>query len=103
MMDKPFDHNVLATILLAAAITYALRLGGLLLADWLPRKGRFKVFMDALPGAILVALVAPGILSAGLWGCIAAACTAVLTWKTQNVFLAMLTGMLIVAVTRLVQ
>ena len=101
MTDKAIDPNVLATILLAAAITYTLRLGGLILADWLPRKGRFKLFMDALPGAILVSLVAPGILSFGVWGCMAAGCTALLTLKTKNVFLAMLAGMLIVALTRL--
>ena len=81
--------------------TYLLRFGGLLLADWLPSKGRFKLFIDALPGTILISLVAPDTLSAGLWGCIAAVCTAVLTLKTKNVFLTMSCGMLIIALARL--
>ncbi len=71
-MDKPFDPNILMAIFMAAAVTYCLRFGGLMLADWLPRTGRFKRFMDALPGSILVSLVAPGILAAGWWGCVAA-------------------------------
>jgi len=55
-----------------------------------------------LPGTVLISLVAPEILSAGLWGCIAAACTAVLTLKTKNIFLAMSCGMLIIAFARLI-
>jgi len=100
-MAKLFDVNILSAILMAAAVTYCLRFGGLMLADWLPRSGRFKRFMDALPGSILVSLVAPGILSAGLWGCVAAGCTVLVAAKTRSVFLAMLIGMLIVALTRL--
>lgn len=100
-MDKPFDLNVLAAILMAAAVTYSLRFGGLILADWLPRTGRFKRFMDALPGSILVSLVAPGVLAAGWWGCVAAGCTVLVAAKTRSVFLAMIVGMLVVALTRL--
>jgi uncharacterized membrane protein len=100
-MEIPLSPDALVTILAAAAITYALRFGGLLLADWLPQTGRFRLFMEALPGTILVSLVAPGILASGWWGCIAAGTTALMTLKTQNVFLAMLAGMLIVALTRL--
>lgn len=93
-------RDELTVILLAAAATYGLRLGGLLLASRLPREGRFKRFMDALPGTILLALVAPGALAAGPWGLVAAAATAVCTWKTGQVFLAMLVGVAIVAVQR---
>ncbi|MCP3953716.1 MAG: AzlD domain-containing protein, partial [Desulfobacterales bacterium] len=62
--------------------------------------GKFKDFMEALPGTILVALVAPGIIAAGFWGCLAALSTALLVWRTGNIFLAMLSGMVIVAGTR---
>jgi uncharacterized membrane protein len=84
----------------AAGTTYGLRLGGLLLSDRLPQNGAFRRFMEALPGTILISLVAPGILAAGAWGALAAAATAICTWKTRNVFLAMLVGMMIVAATR---
>jgi len=94
------DLTIFWAIAGAAAATYSLRLGGLLLSDRLPKAGRFKKFMDALPGTILLSLVAPGILSAGIWGCVAAAVTALLTHKTGNVFVAMLAGIVIVATQR---
>ncbi len=100
MMFDDTPINVFATIAFCALLTYGLRIGGLLLAGRLPNSGRFKSFMDALPGTILLSLIAPGILSAGLWGGVAALATAVCTYKTGNVFLAMLTGVAIVAVSR---
>ena len=84
----------------AALGTYALRLGGLLLSDRLPSGGRFKRFMDALPGTILLSLVAPGVLAAGPWGCGAALATAACAARTGNTFLAMILGMGIVAFQR---
>ncbi|MEJ5364886.1 MAG: AzlD domain-containing protein [Desulfosoma sp.] len=84
----------------AALATYALRFGGLLLSSRLPRGGRFRTFMDALPGTLLVSLVAPGILAAGPSGVLAGCCTAAVAYKTKNVFLAMMVGMGVVAATR---
>ncbi len=88
------------TIFCAALVTYGLRFGGLMLSEKLPKNGGFKAFMDALPGTILLSLVAPGIALAGFWGIIGAASTAVCTWKTGNVFVSMVLGMGIVAVSR---
>jgi len=96
-------ENNLAVILAiagAALATYFFRFGGLLLSERLPNTGRFKDFMEALPGTILVALVAPGIITAGFWGCLAALSTALLVWRTGNIFIAMLSGMVIVAGAR---
>ena len=94
------DMAAVMAVLGAAAATYGLRLGGLLLAERLPQNGGFRRFMEALPGSILLSLVAPGILAAGAWGAVAAAATALCTWKTRNVFLAMILGVVIVAVAR---
>ena len=99
----PFPDSDLAAalaVLGAAAVTYGLRLGALLLAERLPQNGGFRRFMEALPGTILLSLVAPGILAAGAWGALAAAVTALCTWKTRNVFLSMILGVVIVAVAR---
>ena len=71
-----------------------------ILSEKLPDTGRFKEFMEALPGTILVSLVAPGVLAAGLWGCLASLATALLVWRTGNVFVAMFSGMGIVAGAR---
>jgi len=84
----------------AAMATYGLRLGGLLLAGRLPASGRFKRFMDALPGTILLSLIVPAALAGGLWSWIATACTALCSLMTGNVFLSMIVGVVIVALSR---
>lgn len=94
------DLSIALAITGAALATYSLRLGGLLLAGRLPKNGGFKRFMEALPGTILLSLVAPGIFSAGMLGGVAALATALCAWKTRNVLLAMVVGMGIVAAGR---
>ena len=98
-----FNHDIalLLAISGAALVTYFLRLGGLLLAEKLPRSGAFKTFLEALPGTILISLVVQGIMAAGVWGWVAAALTALLARKTGNTFVAMLAGVTIVALSRL--
>jgi uncharacterized membrane protein len=100
MLWNDADMAATMAVLGAAAATYGLRLGGLLLSEQLPQNGGFRRFMEALPGTILLSLVAPGILAAGTWGALAAASTALCTWKTRNVFLSMIIGVAIVAAAR---
>jgi uncharacterized membrane protein len=100
MILSDTDISMLLTIGAAASATYSLRIGGLLLSERLPKTGRFRKFMDALPGALLISLVAPGIVTSGLSGCFAAICTAFLTHRTGNVFISMISGVLIVALHR---
>lgn len=100
MIPLSINVQVFATIAFAALVTYSLRLGGLMLASKLPSSGKWKHFMDALPGTILVALIAPGIVSAGLWGGIGTLATAVCAYKTRNVIVSMLLGVAIVALHR---
>ncbi len=99
------DHHALVGMAIggAALMTYGLRLGGLLLSEKLPRTGAFKIFLEALPGTILVSLVMPGITAAGVWGWGAAALTAFLARKTGNVFIAMLAGVMVVALVRFLE
>jgi uncharacterized membrane protein len=92
--------EVFLTIVLAAIVTYTLRVGGLLLAERFPKTGRFKKFMDALPGTILLSLIVPGVFGAGIWGWAATACTAFCSLKTGNVFASMTLGVGIVALGR---
>ena len=97
---SPNDIVVLLAIMGAAVVTYSLRLGGLMLAERMPRSAGFKSFMEALPGTILVALVAPGIVSAGWLGWGGAILTALCMYRTKNVLLSMLVGMVVVAAGR---
>ena len=94
------NTRVFLVILLAALVTYGLRLGGLLLAERLPKTGRFRTFMDALPGTILLSLIVPTALAAGVWGWIATIACAVCSLKTGNVFISMLLGVAIIAASR---
>ena len=94
------DHLLLLAITGAALATCALRIGCLLLAEKLPRTGAFKTFLEALPGTILISIVMPGIVAAGIWGWIAALLTALLARKTGNTFVAMLAGVAVVALSR---
>ncbi len=83
-----------------AAVTYGLRAGGLLLGDHLPRRGRWARALDRLPGLLLIAIVAPGVLEAGWLGLGAAAVTGAIAVASRNPFLAMGGGVAVVAIGR---
>jgi uncharacterized membrane protein len=100
MLDTLPEFLIWLTIACAAVTTYGLRLGGLLLAGRLPKTGRFKRFMDALPGTILLSLIVPAAIAAGPAGWLATIATGVCSVKTGNVFLSMLVGIAIVATGR---
>jgi uncharacterized membrane protein len=100
MADNTGQVTVILAIVCAAIVTYALRTGGLLLAERFPKTGRFKMFMDALPSTILLSLIVPGIFNAGVWGWLATICTALCSLKSGNVFASMALGVAIVAAGR---
>jgi uncharacterized membrane protein len=70
------DGATLAAILLMAAITYGTRIAGLLLADRLALSGRAKAAFDAIPPAVLTAVIAPAALATGWRETLAAAVAA---------------------------
>lgn len=71
------DGATLAAILAMAAITYATRVAGLFLADRLVLTGRAKAAFDAIPAAVLTAVIAPSALATG-WPETAAAAISIL-------------------------
>jgi uncharacterized membrane protein len=70
------DPTTLLAILAMAAITYATRVAGLALAGRLNLSGRAKAAFDAIPPAVLTAVIAPTALATGWPETIAAAITA---------------------------
>lgn len=52
-----------AAILAMGALTYLTRILGFLIADRLPKAGPVRVALDALPPAVLMAVIAPIVLS----------------------------------------
>lgn len=70
------DPIVLATIIAMAAVTYLTRIAGVFLAGRLALKGRAKAAFDAIPPAVLVAVIAPMALATGWRETLAALITA---------------------------
>jgi uncharacterized membrane protein len=71
------DPTTLLAILAMALVTYATRIAGLFIADRLVLSGRAKAAFDAIPPAVLVAVIAPTALTTGWAEACAAAITAV--------------------------
>ena len=84
--------EALYTILGMAAVTFAIRMGGLLVANRLPTTGFVAAWLRHVPGAVLAALVAPAVLAGGVAEWIAAAVTALVFVVTRNLFAAMAGG-----------
>lgn len=88
-------------ILGMAAVTYAIRAGGLFLAGRLPQQGFVRNWLDHVPGAVLAALVAPSVISGGVAEWTASAATALAFYLTRNLFAAMVAGIGVVWAMRL--
>ena len=100
MKTDLFITGGVAAILVTAAITYAFRFGGLMLADRLPQTGPVRRFLDALPGAILLSLVVPAAGHAGWAGAVGLATCLAFYWKSKSLLLTMTAGIFAVWVFR---
>jgi uncharacterized membrane protein len=71
------DPVTLAAIVAMAVVTYLTRIGGFYIAGRLALRGRAKAAFDAIPPAVLVAVIAPSALATGWAETLAALVTAV--------------------------
>ena len=71
------EPATLAAILAMAAVTYATRLAGIFLVGRLDLSGRARAAFEAIPAAVLIAVIAPVLLATGWRETLAAAITAV--------------------------
>jgi uncharacterized membrane protein len=83
-----------------ALATYATRVSGLFLMRHVNVKGRSKAAFDALPPAILMAVIAPTILTTGVAETIAAAITAASAFLRLPMIVSILMGMASVVLLR---
>lgn len=84
--------DVLLTILGMAVVTYATRAGGLWLMGRVTPWPAMAAWLRHIPGAVLIAIVAPTVFSSGPAEALAAAATALVAARTGNVLLAMAGG-----------
>ena len=84
--------EALVAILGMAAVTYAIRAGGFLIAERLPSTGFMALWMRNIPGAVLAALIAPDVLKGGPATWIATATATLVYLATRNVFVTIVGG-----------
>ena len=94
------DPQALLTIALMALATYATRAGGLWLASRLALSERTEAWLGYIPGAILVSLVAPTVLTGGLAETLAAVAVILVALRTGSLPVAMVAGVGAVLVLR---
>ena len=75
------DPQLLLTVLGMGAVTYATRIGGYALLRRFPVQGRIKAGLEAVPIAILTAIIAPAALAAGPADALAAVITVLLALR----------------------
>lgn len=93
--------EALIAIMGMALVTFAVKAGGLLMANRLPRHGFAAAWLKHIPGAVLASLVAPAIVTGSPAELIAAAATALVFVATRSLLPAMAAGVLAVYLARL--
>jgi branched-subunit amino acid transport protein len=86
--------DALLAILGMAAVTYAIRAGGFLIAERLPSAGFMALWMRNIPGAVLAALIAPDVLKGGPAAWVAVGAATLVYVATRNVFATIVGGVL---------
>ncbi len=94
--------DVWIAIAVMAVVTVASRLGGYWLMAYVPVTPRVRRMLDALPGSIIIAAIAPVVLNGGSVVIIAIAAAIGVTIIKRNDFIAVTTGMLVAALARAV-
>src|SRR5215469_2290272 len=96
------DTLALITILGMALVTYTTRAGGFWLMGLVSPSPRVEAWLRQIPGAVLVAMIAPTVLASSLAETLAALAAALVALRTKNVLAAMVVGVGAVWVLRTV-
>ncbi|MFC7081234.1 AzlD family protein [Halorussus caseinilyticus] len=97
MFENPL---VVATIVGMAAVTYVTRIGGFWMVGQFDLSDRFHAWLEYIPGAVLVSLVAPSVAKGGPAEAGAALAALVVSIRTGNILFAMLAGIGVVVALR---
>ncbi len=96
------DTLALITIVGMALVTYATRAGGFWLMGLVRPSPRVEAWLRQIPGAVLVAIIAPTVLASSLAETLAALATALVALRTKNVLVAMVVGVEAVWMLRMI-
>ncbi len=94
------DPAVVGVVLAMALVTYATKAGGMWVLDRVEISDRTEAGLEALPGGIIVAILAPRLVDGDPATWVAAGVVLVVAHRTDNVLLSLVTGFLVVVVLR---
>jgi uncharacterized membrane protein len=94
------DPRVLLVIAGMGLLTYLTRIGGNWLAGRVARPERLEAWLAPAPGAILSAVVAPAVVTAGWQGIVALGVIVILMARLGNLLLAAAVGTALIALLR---
>jgi uncharacterized membrane protein len=94
------DLPTLLTIAGMALVTYAGRISGYFLIGRVALSPRLEAGLRAIPGAVLISIVAPTVLTGGAAEALASLATIVVAARWRNLLAAMATGVLAVWLLR---
>lgn len=94
------DTTALLVIAGMTAVTYATRIGGILLMRLVPITPRVEAFLRHLSSSVLVALVVPAVLRGDVAGYVAVAVSMIAMFAIRNAVGAMALGVVAAAVLR---
>lgn len=83
-----------------AAMTYLMRVGGYWLMGHVPITARMRRMLEALPGAVVVAIVLPVMVKSGLPAVLAVGAVVLSMIVRRNEFIAMAVGLAVVTAVR---
>jgi uncharacterized membrane protein len=94
------DPTVVAVILAMAVVTYATKAGGFWLLGRVDLSERAEAGIDVLPGAVVVAFVAPALADGDVPEWVAAVATVAVARKTGNLLVSLAVGVAVVLAVR---
>ena len=92
------QYPVLVTISMMATIVYATRLGGYLVGLQIRHIGWLRPILEALPGCAFMAILVPAVRQGNIAEVTAMACVIGIMWKTDNVVIATVAGVIVLIV-----
>ncbi len=89
------QYPVLLAIVMMTAIVYATRVGGYLVGLQIRHIGWLRPILEALPGCAFMAILVPAVRQANIAEFAAIVCVVGLMWKTDNVVIATVVGVIV--------